>query len=248
MSAAALKLRKVVDERAALRAVIQNVAAARQRLARHETATSAAFEHAEAVEQKLATLENAVERAQEKFTSKIAAALSAGKEPPPSGAVADARRAVDTCQDELAAAKAAFEQLRAETPDIAAEVAIAGNRVVAACNGVLVGPLKQWLERAQRARAEVLLCQEVLHALTDDNDLNRGLPDPALDSVQRVKAMAERIAPLGILLDEVKRFLMNIQGDTDDAPAHAAAQAWRACRMTLCSDPDAELPSLAPFR
>jgi hypothetical protein len=34
MSAAALKLRKVVDERAALRAAIANVAAARQRLVR----------------------------------------------------------------------------------------------------------------------------------------------------------------------------------------------------------------------
>jgi hypothetical protein len=117
-ASAALKLRKVVDERAALRAAIANVAAARQRLVRHEAATSAAFGHVEATERKIATLENAVERAQQSFTKKIAAALSAGREPPPSGAVADARRAVDTCQDELAAARAAFEQLRSKTPEV----------------------------------------------------------------------------------------------------------------------------------
>jgi hypothetical protein len=39
--------------------------------------------------------------------------------------------------------------------------------------------------------------QEILHALTDDHDLDRGLLDPALDSEQRMKAMAERVAPFG---------------------------------------------------
>jgi hypothetical protein len=233
------------DDRSALRLAIENVTAARQRLARHEAATSAAFDHVEATEQKFATLEDAVEHAQQTYTSKIAAALSAGREPPASSAVAEARRAVDACGDELVAAKAAYEQLRAETPDIAAEVAIADNRAVAASNAVLAGPLREWLTRAQRARAETLLCQEILHALTDDHELDRGLPDPALDSVQRVKAMAERVAAISDVRDAARRFLMNIAGDispADQTKANEVATSWRQVRAALRSDADAPLP------
>jgi hypothetical protein len=235
------------DARAALRAAILNVIAARERLARHEAATSAAFDHIEATDQKRAALENAVEHAQRTYTSKIAAALSAGKEPSASGAVADARHAVDACRDELVAAKAAYEQLRAETPDIAAEVAIADNRAVSASNAVLAAPLREWLTRAQRARAEVVLCTEVLSALTDDPDLDRGLPDPALDSVQRVKAMAERVAPFSALRDEARRWLMNIAGDVDPADqrkANDAATSWRRVRLALRSGASASLPEV----
>jgi hypothetical protein len=239
------------DDRAALRLAISNVAAARQRLVRHEAATSAASDHVEAVEQKLTVLSNAVERAQEKFTSKIAAALSAGREPPPSGTVAEARCAADACRDELTAARAAFEQLRSGTPDIAAEVAIADNRAVAASNTLLAEPLALWLAKAKQARCDLLVATRVLDAIAIDEELNRALPSlPFKDDVQRRRSCLEREASLGTVLAEVKRFLLGIPTDiaeADQAKATDTAAAWRTCRMRLRSDPDAEMPP-RPFR
>jgi hypothetical protein len=164
------------------------------------------------------------------------------------GTVAEARRAVDACGDELVAAKAAFEQLRSGTPDIAAEVAIADNRAVAASNAVLAEPLGLWLAKAKQARADLLVATRVLDVITDDADLDAGLRDPRLDDVARYRARAERIAPLGALLDETRRFLMNVQGDVDETEARAAVQAWRSFRMRLREDADVEMPSSAPFR
>jgi hypothetical protein len=155
----------------------------------------------------------------------------------------EARDAVVAAQDQFDAAQSAAEQIRNELPGLRAEVALAENAIIGRVSAVLAGPIRQWLVRAKRARVEALICQEVLNSLVDDADLS----DPRLDDVQRFRARAERIAPLAGLLDEVRRFLMNVAGDTDETEARTAVQAWRAFRMRLREDADAEMPPM-PFR
>jgi hypothetical protein len=235
------------EDRAALKRAIDDAATAQRHLHSGEAAREAALTHVDAAQERLVATEAAVERARQAHAQTVASALAAGQEPPSASAVTDARTTAVEAKDQLDAAEAAAQALKDELPGLRTDLAIAENRIVGACNGVLVEPLKQWLERAQRGRAEVLLCTEVLSALTDDLDLDRGLPDPALDSVQRVKAMAERTAPLGALRDEARRWLMNIAGDVDPADqtkANDAATSWRQVRAALRSDADVSLPEV----
>jgi hypothetical protein len=235
------------DDRSALRLAIENAAAAKRKLEARERVREQANAHIDAAQEKLTTVEAAVARARESHAKKVASALSAGRMPPGPGVMQDARDAVTEAKDQLHAAQSAAEQVRAELPTPRAEVAICENRIVGQANAVIGPAIREWLVRAKQARAEALMCQEVLHALVDDPDLDAGLRDPRLDDVQRFRARAERIAPLAGLLDEVRRFLMNVAGDTDETKAREAAQVWRSYRMRLRTEPDAEMPS-RPFR
>jgi hypothetical protein len=61
--------------------------------------------------------------------------------------------------------------------------------------------------------------------------------------------MAERNAPNAETRAEVSRFLqVDVQLDAAAwAEANATAEKWRAARIALCQNPDAELPNV-PFR
>jgi hypothetical protein len=236
-----------IEDRSALRLAIENAAAAKRKLEAREHAREQANAHIDVASEKLSVTEAAVSRARESHARKVASALFAGRVPPGSGVMVEARDAVVAAQDQFEAAKSAAEQIRNELPGLRAECAITENAVVGKVNAVLFPAISEWLTRAKRARVEERICTEVLFALVDDSDLNAGLSDPRLDDVQRLTARRERTAPLAGLLDEAKRFLMNVAGDTDETEARAAVQAWRSYRMRLREDADAEIPT-RPFR
>jgi hypothetical protein len=233
------------SDRDQLRLAIEAASAARKKLESRERSREQANVHIDAATEKLATVEAAVSRARESHSRKVAAALTSGKAPPGPAVMQDARDAVTEAQDQLAAAQAAAELVRAELPSLRTEIDICENAVVGKANAVLFPAIDEWLKRGRLARNEALIAQEVLFALTDDPDAAAGLRGMALGDVQRFTAMRERTAPLAGLLDEVRRFLMNIATDTDQTQAMETASRWRQARMALRSNAETALP---PFR
>jgi hypothetical protein len=94
------KTTKGQDERAELRRAIESANAARTKLEARQTALAAAREHVVGRQTKLETVGAATTRAQETYGKRVAAALSAGKEPPAPTVMRDARVAVESAEME----------------------------------------------------------------------------------------------------------------------------------------------------
>ena len=240
----ALKKPKKTDERAELRAAIQNASAARQKLRGRENAVEMAHRHIDAAHGKLATTEAAIARAHETAAKRTASALAAGREPPTSDTMRAAREAETAARDEIAAAQAAHEQLKAEIAGMAGEVADAEHRVIVEVNKIMAGVLKAEFAEALRLQSALAVSKYKLSAL-----IARDERTPVFTrSVAEYRAAQEREAALEIG-DVVFRFL-NVETPIDEptrARARETAASWAAVRLTLRKNSEAELPPPAPF-
>jgi hypothetical protein len=249
MSVTALKQRRdeKQDERGALRTAIANAAAARSKLEGRLSALGKAREHVAAAQAKAETTRAAIERARESHAKRTVVALSAGKPPPESPMLKNARAVELAAEDGILAAEAAISQLGEEIRELDRADAVAQTAVIVAVNTLLADTVRAELARAQELQSALIVSRWTLNALVEQDEQ---LPS-FFSEARTISAKESCRLAMGPIRDEVLRFL-NIDLWLDDetkSKASEAAGAMRAYRLALRQSPDAkpELPT-APFR
>lgn len=129
-----------------------------------------------------------------------------------------AREAETAARDEIAAAQAAHEQLKAEIAGMAGEVADAEHRVIVEVNKIMAGVLKAEFAEALRLQSALAVSKYKLSAL-----IARDERTPVFTrSVAEYRAAQEREAALEIG-DVVFRFL-NVETPIDEPTRARAAR------------------------
>lgn len=223
--------------RAALAQAIADKATAESALEQHHEAIARAAKLARDAETRLAAATAELETARGQRVHALAHAAAGG------GATSkipmrEVRDAALDAQDELDAARAAVEVLRAELAGLEDAVREAGNRVVAARNAVIAPIAPALLQQMREAETTLIVNNAVLMALLA---LDKG------GDQDDWKGRALRNKPLAEVSDEFQAFQR--RGDrigTDDDRKHARelAAAWAAAVKALEADPFAALPQV----
>jgi hypothetical protein len=177
------------------------------------------------------------EAARAEHAERLAQAATAGTAPQADGALRAARAALADAEDQLPAARSAFEQLKTGGAEVADAAAGAKNNVLVAVSEVLKPVCEELLTRAQKAKAGFLLLQTTLLALTDDHE--REAVPAFYRSFADIGARDARLAPLA----ELRRAALRLSfTDADWTAAKQAAAPWMQARAALRENADAELP------
>jgi hypothetical protein len=226
------------DQRAALRAAVENAETMKATLAKREAALEQAVKFVAAAQTRLETATAAVGEAKAAHAERVARALADGLEPP-TATLQVARDTETETRDELDAARAAVEQIKAQIADLVIETADAENAVLVQINALFASVVARKLADAKRLRVELLVLKSELSGLLQDDS-----PPRFADDLARYIAQKKRNAA-SPLRDEVHHFLSIDQPLFDDevwAKANAAQRAWKQARAALRSDPDVPLP------
>jgi DNA repair exonuclease SbcCD ATPase subunit len=219
------------DPRWALREAICAAAEAQRRVEEHREAIRRAHAMVSDTEQKLATASDALEAARSGHAEVLVRAATTGHVAKPNGALRTARLALVDVEDEVSAAKAALERLKADGEEIEASISKSEDAVFVAIAAAVAPVAEQVLERILRARGELLALQAVFDALTESQE------EPVLlSSGQFARRVDPRLAPLNALRTRLSS-LGPEEGRAQDIVA--AFQKWRAA---LAHDPDAMPP------
>jgi hypothetical protein len=229
--------------RAALRQAIAKAQKAQAAVAEHQAAIERARSLVEASEAKLEAATAAIATAREHDAKRLAEAISSGGSSS-ARALKQARAAETDAADTLETARSAFATLKADLGDVELASAHAGNAVLTVIAQMLRPVTEQVLERARKTKAEFLVLQRTLVALTAEDDA----PPDFADEIQRHIGRRERAAPLDELRTEVLRFCdLGLQASDEEwAVATETAGRWRQARAVLRSDADAPLPEVLP--
>jgi hypothetical protein len=133
----------------------------------------------------------------------------------------------------VGAPRSALEHLEADAQDVNKATRQCGDVVVGAVATAMAPIAEQFLARLQRAKDEVLILEQIFHALTEGDGEQVLLP-----SGQFARLEDPRMKPVA---GARQRFF---QLKADHVRAQEAAIVWRRWRESLRRDPDAALPEV----
>jgi hypothetical protein len=230
------------DPRAGLRQAIAAAAKAQVEAEQHQQAIQRAESMVAEAEARVSAANEALISVREKHAQALAEAATSGQSTKSSNGVRNARLALSDAEDELEAAKAAFEHLqeasdgfRAENPQIDNQILIEVARVVA--------PIaERFLEQMRQRQAELLALQQAFLALTDEptdrfGEQQAGIPSFGND-IQRLNAADARRAPV----KELRERFFNLDRNVGQERAREVAAAFRRWRSELRRNADAPEP------
>jgi hypothetical protein len=225
------------DPRDALRSAIVACTAGQLKTDRQLDAIRRAKDLVATAERRVSEVAESLESIRGQGAEDLAAALQAGSTPKSNATLRAAKASLGDRTDELEAAKAALDRLEADGDVLDASSPQLENLVLVAISQVVAAIAERLLTQMRQKQVELLILQQVFHALTEDETV--GLPLFDRD-VQRLNAKDARMKPVAQLRGEF--FALSIEAGQDRA--REVAGAFRKWRTALCRDPDAAAPEL----
>jgi hypothetical protein len=211
-------LARKTDDRAELRAAIENAAAVKAELTKRQGALEQAVEYAGVARMRLETATAAIGRAKEEHAGRLARAFADGREPP-TAILQDTRDMADAARDAADAAKAAAEAITTGIKDLQVDAVVAGRAVDDALRNAVEPVLFRLIAQARALHSNYLATQAVMTEVA-------GL----FDAWHPARKAAS---------------FVGLAGAADDARVMDASVAmWRSALAALRNDPDFDLPSI----
>ena len=220
------------DPRDSLRRAIVARTAAEGKSARQFEVIQRAKDLIATAERRVSEAAEALEGTKGQHAEELAAAVQAGSTPKSSATLRACRASLSDRTDEFEAAKAALSRLESGGDALDASTPQLENAVLVAVSHVIAPIAERILIQMRQKQAELLVLQQVFHALTDEQ--TTGVPLFPSD-VARLNAKDSRTKPVAMLRDQ----FFNLDLKANQERANEVAGAWRKWRMALCRDPDA---------
>ena len=237
MSVAIVRKSDGGDERDALRAAIAACAAGHAKAEQHQEAIHRARNMLGAAEAKLNLAGEALEATRTKHASSLVQAAQSGTVPKGGTELRSSRQALADAEDEASAARAALDRTESDGDDLDASSPQLENQILVAAAQVIAPIAERILTQMRQKQTEMLVLQQVFHALTDEQ--TTGIPLFS-GEIARLNAKDARLKPVAGLRDQW--FALNSRAGQDRA--REAAAAWRKWRTALARDPDAPVPEV----
>ena len=224
------------DPRAALREAIAARAVAHAKAELQQKAVERARDMVRDADAKLGMAGEALESARSQHAGTLAEAAQTGAGVPKGNTpLRVARQQLSDSEDEASASRAALDRLESDGDDLDASSPQLENAVLVAVAQVIAPVAEQILVQMRQKQVELLVLQQVFHALTDEQ--TTGVPLFPSD-VARLNAKDSRAKPVAMLRDQ----FFNLNSRTGQERANEVAGAFRKWRTALTRDPDAPAP------
>jgi hypothetical protein len=209
---------------------------ANEAFTRHRAAVERARGGVRTAESGLAAAMAAVNKAREEHASALVdAAFDSG--PLPASGMPAVRQAIADAEDQIAAAKAAHEQLKVDLPAVEAEAQDAAIAAEAARSAVLAVEAQRVFNTTLERWQEFEPLLEALAALASE--------DPARAQPDDYHAAVKRLRPLAEVRAAAAEFFRNLRRFADVKPVDGTRRdMWRQAREALRRDPNAPLPQI----